>query len=60
MKQCGVVDRLVVAMSSEHEPSSSPSSVHGVASSFASLEASSSIRSSEHVVDLTMRWSNLP
>jgi hypothetical protein len=51
MKQCGVVDGLVVAMPSKHEPSSSPSSVHGVASSFASLEASSSILSSELLVD---------
>jgi hypothetical protein len=42
MKQCGDVGELVVAMSSEHDPSSSPSSVHGVASSSTSLEASSS------------------
>jgi subtilase family serine protease len=51
MKQCGVVDGLVVAISSEHEPSSSPSNVHGVASSFASLKALSSILSSELIVD---------
>ena len=51
MKQYDIVDELVVAMSSGHDPSSSPSSVHGVASSFASLEASSSTLSSELVVD---------
>ena len=39
MKQYDVVDELVVAMSSGHDPSSSPSSVHVVALSFASLEA---------------------
>jgi len=53
MRQCRGVGELVVAISSGHEQSSSPSSVHGVASSFASLEASSSTLSSELVVDLS-------
>ena len=56
MKQCDVVGDLVVASQSwlEHEPTSSrsPPSVLGVASSLASLDASSSsILSSELVVD---------
>ena len=53
MKKSGVVDgELVVALSSwlEHEPSS-PSSVQWVASSLATLVASSSTLSSELVVD---------
>ena len=50
-KQCGdVVGELEVAKSSGHDPSSLPSSVLGVASSFATLVASS-ILSSELVVD---------